>query len=269
MNLGRYHIEAYSAEIDGKTFERQRITYFANNGVDFFSERYYGEVREGYVGQDFWFTDLVFDSIKTHIAGESVVINDANSVPLIYLSIYNIQSIQREGALRLIILDTQADPVKLEFISPYDSTQAYSRLNQLLQNPNTDMNDIGMDIIPPEILLNDTFYGIPIYQPGIMAAGAFTSNDSIVFSVSINQSQFSGPFPLSRTNILTGLVYDVIDNNDDGISLIEENIKIYKDMADASNLVESISQPGYYVVRINAVDLAGNENIINVSYIIS
>jgi hypothetical protein len=268
MNLGRYEIETYRVEINGQNVDRQRIIYYANNGIDFFVERYHGEVRDGYTGQNFRFTNLTFDSIKTHILGESIVINDSQLIPLLYISISSIQSIQVESDIRLKILDTQTDPVTLEFISPYDSNQAYSRLNQLLQNPMLDISTLGLDEIPPQIFLNENFYGNSILTTSSGEAGLFTSNDADYFTVTFNKNSFTGPLPLNRLSILNGLVYDVIDNRDDSMSLTEDSVKIYKDVADTSNLVDSINQVGYYVVRLSAIDLSQNEKTLIFSFVI-
>lgn len=267
MNLGRYEIETYRVEVNGQKVDRQRITYYANNGVDYFVERYHGEVRDGYTGQNFRFTNLTYDSIKTHVLGESIVINDSQLIPLLYISISSIQSIQVESDIRLKILDTQTDPVTLEFISPYDSNQAYSRLNQLLQNPMLDISTLGLDEIPPQIFLNENFYGTSILTI-TGEAGIFTSNDSDFFTVTFNKHSFAGPLPLTKLAILNGLVYDVLDNRDDSMSLTDDSVKIYKDVADVSNLVDSINQAGYYVVRLTVIDLSQNEKTLNFSFVI-
>jgi hypothetical protein len=59
-----------------------------------------------------------------------------------------------------------------------------------------------------------------------------------------------------------------LDNRDDNLTVAEGNITIYKDVADVSNVVNSINGPGYYIVKINAVDMSGNENTVTISYII-
>ena len=268
MNLGRYEIQTYNVVVNGSTVERQLITYYANNGIDFFVERYYGEVRDGYIGQTFRFTNLTYDCLRTHIIGQSIVINDSFGTPLVYLTISSIQSIQRDGDIRLVVTDSQVEPVNLEFISPFDSNQAYSMLNQLLQNPDINLNDVTVDILPPQIFFNESFYGSGIVIPGSLDPGPFSTDDSSFFSVTINRLNFQGPFPLSATHIVTGLVYDVLDNRDDNLTVAEGNITIYKDVADVSNIVNSINGPGYYIVKLTAVDLSGNENTATISYII-
>lgn len=268
MNLGRYEIETYNVVVNGNSVERQRIIYYANNGVDFFTERYYGEVREGYIGKTFRFRNLTYNCICSHVLNESIVINDSQGVPLVYITISSIQSIQRDGDVRLIVTDSQVDPVNLEFISPFDSNQAYSMLNQLLQNPELDLNNMSIDTIPPQIFFNDSFYGTGIVMVGSLDIGPFSTNDGNLFSITINRTTFQGPFPINKAAILNGLIYDVIDNRDDNLNVAEGNITIYKDVADISNVVESINSAGYYIVKLSIVDLSGNENTATFSYII-
>jgi hypothetical protein len=125
-----------------------------------------------------------------------------------------------------------------------------------------DISTLGLDEIPPQIFLNENFYGNSILTTSSGEAGLFTSNDADYFTVTFNKNSFAGPLPLSRLSILNGLVYDVIDNRDDSMSLTEDSVKIYKD------LVDSINQAGYYVVRLSAIDLSQNEKTLIFSFVI-
>lgn len=47
--LGTYEITDYIVDIDHSTEERQLITYYKFNGEVLLAERYYGEVRPGFI----------------------------------------------------------------------------------------------------------------------------------------------------------------------------------------------------------------------------
>ena len=262
MNLGRYELETYNVVINGQIVERERIKYTANNGIDFFVERYFGEIREGYSGETGLIKNLNYDSLKTHIIGESIVIRDNSNPPkpLIYLTLSSIQSIQRSGELRLTILDTQVDSITLEFITPYDTNQAYSLLNYVMQNPLLNINNIGVDDIPPQIFFNETFYGAPIVLVGSTLEGPFSTNDGNNFLVNLHTNNFLGPFPMNTEDICVGLIYDVVDNRDENIMITGHDILIYKDVISDAGIINSITGVGVYTVKIVIADLGSNQN---------
>ena len=265
MNLGKYEIETYYVVINSQTETRQRIIYTGNNGEDFFIERYYGNVRDGYRGSNTHFKNLSWSDIKTHIIGESIVINDQSVPPRpqIYLSISSIESIQREGNNSLIIVDTQIEPVTLEFLTEFDYNQAYSILNYLLQNSATDLNSLASDITPPTVFLNEYFFGEYINMDGLLnksIQGPFSSEDSSTFIVNVDLSQFSGPTPITKSDIVSGLIYDITDNRDGSLTLTTDDISIYKDIISSENLVTEISGPGNYLCRFHLHDLGQNQN---------
>lgn len=266
MNLGSYDIETYYVVINGVTETRQRILYTDINSIDFFVERYTGVVRDGYTGSNTIFKNLTFNSIKTHIVGESIVINDNNLIPkpLIYLSISSIQSIQRDGDFQLIMMDNQIDPITLDFITKFDADQAYSILNYLLQDSFVDINSLGIDSIPPQIFFNENFFGIPITLDPPSGVGPFSTTDSNNFRIDINLSSFPGPIPITKSDLISGMIYDVIDDRDKNILLIEDDILIYKDVINNQNLVDNISIIGNYIINIIISDLGQNQTNMNI-----
>jgi hypothetical protein len=266
MNLGSYNIETYYVIVNGVTETRQRILYTGVNGIDFFVERYNGSIRNGYTGSNTIFKNLTFNSIKNHIVGESIVINDNNLSPkaLIYLSISSIESVQRNSDIQLIIVDTQVDPITLEFISKFDCDQAYSILTHLLQDPLININSLGSDIIPPQIFFNEYFFSIPITLDPTSGVGPFSSIDGNNFRVDINLSSYQGPNPITKKDLISGLIYDIVDNRDKNILLIEDDILIYKDVISNQSLVDNISVVGNYIVNIVISDLGQNQANINI-----
>lgn len=261
MDLGRYEIETYFVVINGQTQTRQRIVYIGNNEQDIFVERYYGEIRTGYKGSNTFFKNLLWTNIKSHIVGESIVINDFSNPPKpqIYLNITSIESVQRNGEIRLIIVDSQIEPITLEFISVFDCDQAYSMLNFILQNPNVDIDTLSSDITPPIIFFNQYFYSELVKLEGSELEGPFSTEDGDSFLLDIVYSDFEGPKPITKTDIIQGLIYDVTDNRDN-IAFSEGDLIIYKDVISSENIVDEISDVGIYLCKFHLLDLGQNQN---------
>lgn len=260
MNLGRYEIETYYVVSKGQTETRQRITYTSLNGEDIFIERYYGNIRDGYSGSSTFFKNLYWTNIKSHIVGESIVINDNNipARPQIYLNISNIESIMKDG-LRLTLVE-QIEPITLEFVSEFDCIQAYSLLNMVLQNSMIDLNSVVSDMIPPTIFFNEFFFGEYIKIDGSDLTGPFSTEDGNIFRVDINMNEFLGPNPITKNDIVDGLIYDITDNRDGGVSLTVDDITIYKGVVSPDCVVNEIDEIGVYLCKFHLHDLGQNQN---------
>lgn len=263
MDLGRYEIETYVVVIDGVTENRQRIIYTGNNEESCFIERYYGTIRTGYKGANTFFKNLSWTNIKSHIVGESIVILDNSSPqkPQIYFNISSIESVQRDGDNRLIIVDNQIEPITLEFISTFDKNQAYSLFSLVLQDSNININLITSDLTPPTIFFNEYFFDFPILLDNqSRSSGPFSTEDGDSFIVNIDLTTYEGPNPIEKSDIITGLIYDITDNRDGGINLTEDDIIIYKDVISFDNIVDSISGVGTFMCKFNLHDLGQNQN---------
>ena len=264
MQLGRYEIESYYVVIGNQTESRQRIVYIGNNGEDYFIERYYGSIRSGYKGANTFFKNLSWTNIKSHIVGESIVIYDNSSPqkPQIYFNISSIESIQRDGDNTLVVIDNQIEPITLEFISVFDKNQAYSLFNLILQDSNIDLNSIISDLTPPTIFFNEYFFSeeIKLDNPNLRLTGPFSTEDGDLFRVDIPISLFEGPNPISKDDIIGGLVYDITDNRDGGINLTTDDIIIYKDVISYDSIVDDISGVGTFICKFNLQDLGQNQN---------
>ncbi len=265
MDLGRYEIETYIVVVNGQTENRQRIIYNGNNDESYFIERYYGSIRSGYKGANTFFKNLSWTNIKSHIVGESIVINDNSSPakPQIYFNISSIESVQRDGDNRLIIVDNQIEPITLEFISTFDKNQAYSLFNLVLQDSNINLNLITSDLTPPIIFFNEYFFSEEIkldQNTRSILTGPFSTEDGDTFRVDITLSLFGGPNPISKDDIISGLVYDITDNRDGGINLTTNDIIIYKDVISYDNIVDEISGVGIFICKFNLHDLGQNQN---------
>lgn len=272
MQLGRYEIENYYVVINSQTESRQRIVYIGDNGEDYFIERYYGDIREGYSQSNSLLRNLNFTDIKSHIPGESIVILDKSlpPKPLIYISLAGIQSIERDGELKVIIVDPQVDSMTLDFLTKFDCDQAYSLLNYLLENPMTDIGTMGADTTPPIIFFNEYFFGTDILIDGESTKrfGPLSTQDGTIFRIDIDLSTYAGPMPITKDDIISGLIYDVTDNRDGSITLENPYVFIYKDVISVSDEVEEIATTGTHMVRFHLHDL-GQNNISETTVIIS
>jgi hypothetical protein len=264
MQLGRYEIENYYVVINNQTESRQRIVYIGNNGEENFIERYYGDIREGYSQSNSFLRNLNYTDINTHIPGESIVIFDKSlpPKPLIYISLSSIQSIERDNDLCLIIVDPQVDPTYLDFLTKFDCDQAYSLLNYLLENPMVDLGTMAVDSTPPVIFFNEYFFGAEIAVEGSLLlnfGGPLSTEDGDIFRVDIEMSAYEGPFPITKDDIISGLIYDITDNRDGSITLESPDVYIYKDVMSINNEVEEMALVGTYMVRFNLHDLSQND----------
>lgn len=274
MILGRYEIETYFVVLNDQTTTRERIIYTGINEVDIFIERYYGTIRAGYRGANTIFRNLSYDSLRTHIAGESIVLNDSSSPPQpqIYFTIASIESIQRDGALKLVIIDTQIDPITLEFLTPFDCNQAYSVLNYLLQNIDIDINELEEDSQAPIIFFNELFFGhlikldIPA-NPEL--SGPFSSEDGTQFRIDFQWDSFGGDKPLTKGAILEGLIYDITDDRDGSLATSDGDILVYKDTISPASEVNSIGGPGTYILKFQLSDFVKNQNSTTVIFSIT
>lgn len=262
MNLGRYEIETYYVVVNGQTQTRQRIVYTGLNEEDLVIERYYGSIREGYKGSNTFFKNLTWTNIKSHVVGESVVINDNSNTPKpqIYLNISSIESIRKDDELTLTVIDSQIDPISLEFISEFDCNQAYSIFNYILQNSDIDIDSLSQDINPPTIFFNEYFFAEEVKLDGSNLKGPFSTEDGSSFRIDIILSSFEGPSPISKNDIILGLIYTITDNRDGELSITEDDLSIYKDVVSSENIINEISSTGLYICKFYLRDLGQNQN---------
>lgn len=204
------------------------------------------------------FVGLEYTDIKTHIIGESIVINDKGNPPrpLVYITLVNIQSIERVGNI-LTIYDSSLGPIFLQFLTEFDAIQAQSLINYVLENPSVDIDDIDPleDLVPPIIFFNSTFdsYGDFIALNGATYGVPYNSSEGITFSTSASLYSYGGI--INKNDILSGLVDIVTDNRDGAITLTSSIIVISDNL---SNDYSSITATGSYIVTFDFGDIATN-----------
>jgi hypothetical protein len=205
------------------------------------------------------FVNLEYFDIKSHIVGESIVIVDANSNPLIYLVLSNIQTIQKSGNI-VIIDDSSIGSIFLQFKTEYDVNQAFSLLNYVFENPSIDIDTITPleDNISPIVYFYETVgntqSGDWISFNGATSAVPYNTNDGLTFSTQI------GLTSSLDSNLLIDLLIDYVEDNRDGlITLLGNNLII----SGTAGVISTINATGSYQVKFDISDLANNKVDVN------
>ena len=206
------------------------------------------------------FVNLELVSIATYVAGESIVINDSNSKPLIYILLNNIETIEISGQI-LTIDDSSLGKIFLHFKTEADAKQANSLLNYILENPSIDIANLNplADEEPPVVYWLDTV-GASSSTAYIDFNGAtdsvpYDTGFGYTFSTSISLTDFAINSEITKTQ-LKELLIDFIDDNRDGILNISTQSLIIT--GTSGNSVDLISSEGTYSVTFDFSDIAGN-----------
>jgi hypothetical protein len=209
------------------------------------------------------FTGLEYTDIHSYIVGESIVINDKSvpAKPLIYITLNNIQSIERTGNI-LIIDDSSLGTIFLQFLTDNDAAQAQSLINYVLENPNIDIDNLPVieDIIDPTLYFYSNVGASAsldyISFNGATSSLGFDTEDGFTFSTTISLTQ-SGT--VSGTVIdkdqLIYLLVDYIEDNRDGLMGIQSSNLI---ITGTAGVVNSIVQSGTYSLTFDFSDIAQN-----------
>ena len=209
------------------------------------------------------FTGLEYTDIKSHIVGQSLVINDKGTPvkSLIYISLVNIESIQKIEKI-LIIDDSSLGTIFLQFLTENDAYQSQSLLNYVLENPNVDIGALSPVEDETDPVL--TFYstagtgGQYISFNGATAAVPYSTADGFTFSTTLSLNTFgtiSGSYSIFNKDQLIYLLIDDIDDNRDGpMSILSSNLLL----SATSGVINSITQSGTYSLTFNFSDIAQN-----------
>lgn len=207
------------------------------------------------------FVNLEYTDIKTHIVNQSIMVVDTNSNPLIYLNLSDIQSIEKSGNI-LVIDDTSLGTIFLQFKTEYDTNQANSLLNYILENPNVNLNTLDPleDDQSPIIYFNTDIDGNWISFNGATVGVPYNTNDGLTFSVGLSYSNY----PTLSSSQLLNLLVDYTEDNRDGL-IIMTSSNVY--ITSTAGTVSTISATGSYQFKFNLSDIAGNS--INSSTVVN
>ena len=208
------------------------------------------------------FSGLEYTDIKSFVIGESIAIYDKNSPSraLIYLGLVNINSIERSGNF-LIIDDESYGTIFLSFLTEYDSLQAHSLLNYVLQHPSVDIETIipSYDNISPALYFNSTAGSTGSYIVDYTGATAGvpynTYDDGFTFSTSISLSTYGTSGVIEKDRLIDLLVDYIDDNRDGSMNLMPSNL-IISGTAGTTNVIGIV---GTYSLQFNFADLAHND----------
>jgi hypothetical protein len=206
------------------------------------------------------FTGLEYTDIKSYVVGQSIVINDKSSPvkPLIYLSLSNLQSIERTGTI-IIIDDSSFGSIFLQFLTENDAVQAQSLINYVLSNSNVDIDLLNpvADTEPPVIYFYDRV-GDDISGATISVAGNNTvpvdTSMGITFSTTISIAAHGTAGVVTKQNLIDVLV-DYSDDDRDGLMQLSSDNLI---LTTISGSVSTITGTGSYTVTFDYSDIALN-----------
>jgi hypothetical protein len=210
------------------------------------------------------FTGLSYTDIESYVVGESIVINDINGRPLIYLNLSNINSISRSSTI-LTIDDDTFGSILLVFNTEFDAQQAHSLLSYVLSNPNINIADIDplADQIDPVIYFYSNVgntasgYTISSYMTASVPtyAGGTYSQFGYTFSTSLSLSIDGTSSVISKNRIIELIIASASDNRDGILSVTSSNIILTGTL---SNEVSSITSTGTYSMTFDFSDIAQN-----------
>ena len=206
------------------------------------------------------FVNLELASIKTYVTGESIVIVDSNSRPLIYIILNNIETIEISGQI-LTIDDSSLGKIFLHFKTISDAKQANSLLNYVLENPNIDiasLNPLADEFSPVVYWLSTVgassstayidFNGATISVP-------YATSFGNTFSTTISFGSYATNSQISKSSLIDLLV-DYVDDNRDGIITLSTQSIVLTGTAGSS--VDSVIGEGTYSLTFDLSDIAGN-----------
>lgn len=207
----------------------------------------------GQVGTSF--TGLSWNDIQSFIVGRSIVLNDTNGDPLIYIELSNINSITRTSTM-ITIDDDSYGTIIWVFTSEEEAAQAQSLLNYVLSNSNINIANVSEDTTPPVLYWLSQVGGSPtgsyIAFNGSTASVPYDTTNGLTFSTDISLSQY-GPI-ITKTDLINLLVGSVSDDRDGIISITSSAINI-----EGTQSVDQISATGSYTMTLNISDLALND----------
>lgn len=204
------------------------------------------------------FTGLEYTDIQSHIVGQSIVINDKGTPvrPLIYMDISNIESIEKSG--NILIVDNSFGTIFLQFLTEFDTYQAYSILNYIIENPNVDISTLTPDLSDPVLTffsnVGATSSGDFIAFNGSTIGVPYDTTSGFTFSTTISLNDFGSHSIIDKDLLIDLLIDNVFDNREGTMSLISSNLILNDD----SGEVDNISATGSYILTFDLSDIAHN-----------
>ena len=219
------------------------------------------------------FTGLEYTDIHSHVVGDSIVINDkSNPVrPLIYINLYDINSIQLNGQI-LVIDDYSLGSIFLQFLTQNDAYQAQSLLSYVLSNPSVDIDTLNpvIDNLDPVLYFNSNVGASAsldyIAFNGATAGVPYDTSYGSTFSTTISliQSGTASGTVIDKSQLINLLINNIEDNRDGYMIMLPSNLVI----SGTSGNVDSILNVGTYSLSFDFSDIAHNylnEVVVNLN----
>lgn len=187
-----------------------------------------------------------------NIYGTLVILKTDLSTPMVYINISIINSIERINNI-IKINKISEGPTYLNFIDEFNAKQSQSLINWVLEDTTRLITNLGTclereDNEAPVIYFTDN-----VFLNG--ATGSFSSLDSGSFSATMSIFFQGSSGEITKQNIMSYLIDDVIDNRDGQIGLTNSNITIVQG---TQSTVSSINSSGYYNLFFTIKDIAEN-----------
>jgi hypothetical protein len=172
---------------------------------------------------------------------------------LCYLTLSSIVSIQKQGTV-LIIDENSMGKILLQFITEYDSFQAFSLINYVLENQDVviaDISPINDDILP-------IIYFNSLVSFNGATAGPYDTSFGLTFSANVTLPSPTASF--TQGDLIYILINNVYDARDHIIELSDSslNIGIISAGGLTGGVTGIISSTGSYNITFSVSDLAGN-----------
>jgi hypothetical protein len=204
------------------------------------------------------FTGLSYTDLKSFVVGESIVVNDKNSKPLIYFLLVNIESIQITDKM-LSIDDSSLGIIYLVFSTENDAQESFSRINYALENPNVDISNLPEDNSSPVLYwfsnvdndVNQEFISLN----GMTDSVPYNTNDGFTFSTTISLFDYAVNDTLTKNELLSLLVDNVVDSRDGTMSITASGVVL---VGPQGTNVSQVEGDGTYSMSFDFKDIAGN-----------
>lgn len=217
---------------------------------------------------DIVFQNLKYTDIKSWVVGETIAVINENEVPLVYISVEELELVTLQGQ-QVLINANSSNVITLEFIDAYNAKQAFLLLNWIIED--TSRNTNNYTVVP------DTQEPVIYFTTNVFTK--FTNPDEWTNPVgsppyannSLNDDEFNAyDMSLADNNgvitksILIDWIVDRVEDNQEGtITLANSDVVIY-------NLAETetysyIITAGYYAIKFNLIDIEGNNKVVTVN----
>jgi len=203
------------------------------------------------------FANLLYTDIKSHVVGESIKVIDINGKALIYITISNIESVEKSDKI-LILDDSALGKIFLAFKTLGDAQQAFSKINYVMENPSANIDNLPEDLSDPILYWysnvgNTTSYGLITFDGA--TAGPYSTTYGTTFAATMSLAVHGTNSVITKFNLIDLLIDNIYDQRDGTISITSSSINL---TGTAGSGVEEINGVGSYSMTFNFLDIAGN-----------